>query len=58
MRLVEGKVADRILEIAKEGNFDMIVMGSHGLSGFKEFLLGSVSNQVVHKATCPVLIVK
>jgi len=57
-KLAKGNVADRILETAKEGNFDMIIMGSHGLSGFKAFLLGSVSNQVVHKAPCPVLIVK
>jgi nucleotide-binding universal stress UspA family protein len=57
-KLTRGKVADRILETAEEGNFDMIVMGSHGLSGFKEFLLGSVSNQVVQKARSPVLIVK
>jgi nucleotide-binding universal stress UspA family protein len=57
-KLAKGNVADRILETAKEGEFDMIIMGSHGLSGFKKFLLGSVSNQVVHKSPCPVLIVK
>ncbi|MBL7118433.1 universal stress protein [Candidatus Bathyarchaeota archaeon] len=56
--LAKGIVSDRILEIAKEGNFDLIVMGSHGLSGFKEFLLGSVSSRVVNNAPCPVLIVK
>lgn len=57
-KLTKGKVADSILETAKEGKFDLIVMGSHGLSGFKKFLLGSVSNQVVQRAQCPVLIVK
>ncbi len=57
-KLAKGNIADKILETAKGEGFNMIVMGSHGLSGFKEFLLGSVSNQVVQKARCPVLIVK
>lgn len=57
-KLVEGRPADKIVETAKKGNFDIIVMGSRGLGGIKEFLLGSVSDRVADKATCPVLIVK
>jgi nucleotide-binding universal stress UspA family protein len=57
-RLVEGRPSDRIIEAAKEGKFDMIVMGSRGLGGVKEFFLGSVSDRVADEASCPVLIVK
>jgi nucleotide-binding universal stress UspA family protein len=56
--LVDGRPADRIVEIAKEEKFDLIVMGSRGLGGIKEFFLGSVSDRVADQAPCPVLIVK
>ncbi len=46
-----------IITWACEKNIDLIVMGSHGLHGI-ERLLGSVSNSVLHKASCDVLIVK
>ena len=57
-KLVEGRPSDRIVETAKEGNFDIIVIGSRGLGGIKEFFLGSISDRVADEATCPVLIVK
>ena len=57
-KLVIGKPADMIVKTAKEDEFDLIVVGSRGLSGVNEFLLGSVSDRVADKATCPVLIVK
>ena len=57
-KLVEGRPADKIVETGKEGIFDLIVIGSRGLSGTKKFFLGSVSNRVADKARCPVLIVK
>lgn len=57
-KLVEGRPADRIIEVAKEGGFDLIVIGSRGLGGIKEFFLGSVSDRVADGASCPVLIVK
>jgi len=57
-KLAEGRPADKIVETAKEGNFDIIVMGSRGLGGVKEFFLGSVSDRVADEAPCPVLIVK
>ena len=57
-KLTEGQPADKIVETVKEGSFDIIVMGSRGMSGIKEFLLGSVSHRVADKASCAVLIVK
>ena len=47
-----------ILLFAEQNNMDLIVMGSHGRSGFKKLVLGSVASGVVTKAKCPVLIVK
>lgn len=57
-KLVEGRPAEKIVETAKEGGFDLIVIGSRGLGGIKEFLLGSVSDRVADEAPVPVLIVK
>lgn len=50
--------ADAICEMAREGNFDLIVIGSRGLRGVKELFLGSVSNKVAHMGCTSVLIVK
>ena len=56
--LMEGDIVTMILDCAKKGNYDLIVMGSRGLGTIKRFLLGSVSNSVVNQAEIPVLIVK
>lgn len=56
--LLEGNAADMILETAEELHPDLIVVGSHGKSGAKKFLFGSVSSKVAEHATCDVLIVK
>lgn len=53
-----GNAPEVICETAANGCFDLIVMGSRGLSELKGFLLGSVSDRVLHLAQCPVLIVK
>ena len=55
---LEGSPAEKIVETAKKEAFDLIVMGSRGLGGIKEFLLGSVSDKVADEAPCPVLIIK
>jgi len=47
-----------ILRCAREGNYDMIVIGTHGRSGLAHVLLGSVAEKVVRKAECPVLTVR
>jgi len=43
---------------AEDGKYDLIVIGSRGLTPAKAFLLGSISDKVSHHAKCPVLIVK
>lgn len=57
-QLKEGHIVEGIVDIAKKGNFDLIVMGARGLSKLKELILGSVSHGVILHAPCPVLIVK
>ncbi len=54
----EGYPADTIVEYAREGSYDMIVIGSRGLSAFGRFLMGSVSDRVVHHAPCSVTVVR
>jgi nucleotide-binding universal stress UspA family protein len=56
--LVEGHAVQEIVRTAKEGNFDLIVMGARGVSHIRGLLLGSVSDGVIHHALCPVLVVK
>ena len=56
--LRRGNPAEQIIEAAEELQPDLIVMGSHGITGVKHFLLGSVSDRVLEHASCSVLIVK
>lgn len=55
--VVEGSAIKTLLEHAHSHNCDLIIMGSRGLSGFKEFL-GSVSHYIVQNSPVPVLLVK
>ena len=54
----EGQAAEVVLQTAASSRSDLIALGSSGLSKIQSLLLGSVSNRVVHEATCPVLVVK
>lgn len=56
--LQEGNVVDMIVKTAKDGKFDLIVVGARGLSKFEELLLGSVSHGVLEKAPCPVIVTR
>ena len=49
---------DGIMEVSKEHNCDLIVMGSHGTSGLKEVFIGSNTEKVVRNSTIPVLVIK
>lgn len=55
--LMEGPVVDTIVQFLKERNPTMVVMGARGLSRGARLFLGSVSDGVVHHASCPVLVV-
>jgi nucleotide-binding universal stress UspA family protein len=57
-RLVEGYPAEQILRVAAQKNCDLILMGTHGRTALNRLLMGSVAEQVVRKAPCPVLTVK
>ena len=57
-RLIDGKPAEAILKLADEENVELIVMGTHGRTGFKRLALGSVAEEVVRKAKCPVLTIR
>lgn len=54
----EGFAFDEILLLAKEQKIDLIVMGTHGLTGLSHVLLGSVAEKIVRNAPCPVLTVR
>jgi nucleotide-binding universal stress UspA family protein len=55
-KAIEGRPAALLLKEAEHA--DMIVVGSRGRGGFASLLLGSVSQQVVHHAPCPVVVVR
>jgi len=53
-----GHPAKTIIDFAKKGNYDLIVMGRRGLNPVRRFVLGSVSDKVARHAQCSVLIVR
>jgi nucleotide-binding universal stress UspA family protein len=57
-RVQDGDPAVEILGVAREAGCDLIVMGTHGRTGLRRLLIGSVAEQVVRKASSPVLTVK
>ena len=56
--LQDGIPSDQILSLAETQAVNLIVMGTHGLGGFDRFMLGSVTEKVLRKAPCPVLVVR
>ena len=55
----QGVAADEgIIRVALENHVDLIVMGSHGRTGFQRLLMGSVTERVIGQTSCPVLVVK
>jgi nucleotide-binding universal stress UspA family protein len=57
-RVGEGDAAEEILRLAEGENCDLIVMGTHGRTGLRRLLMGSVAEQVLRKALCPVMTVR
>jgi nucleotide-binding universal stress UspA family protein len=54
----EGEPALEIVNVAREGRFDVVVIGHKGVSRVQEFFLGNVSEKVSHQAPCSVVIVR
>ncbi|WP_405152517.1 universal stress protein [Paenibacillus sp. FSL K6-0108] len=54
---LKGNPAHEILKYARDTKQQLIIIGSRGLSGIKEIMLGSVSHKVSQLSSCPVLIV-
>jgi len=57
-KMLQGDPADEICRYADYDKFDLIIIGAHGLSGVKRFMLGSVATKVSYHSMVPVLIVK
>ncbi len=57
-QIVRGEPADSIIQLTQSWSADLLIAGSHGRSGFKKILLGSVSMTLLAKAQCSVLLVK
>jgi nucleotide-binding universal stress UspA family protein len=58
VHLLSGYSSTEILRLATEDRFDLIVMGSHGLTGLAHVLFGSTADRVVRRAPCSVLTVR
>jgi nucleotide-binding universal stress UspA family protein len=57
-RLVTGDPAGEIVRVAEEEKVDLIVIGTHGRTGLRRLLMGSVAEAVVRRAKCPVFTFK
>jgi nucleotide-binding universal stress UspA family protein len=55
VEIVPGIPEDVLVDTANRGAVDLVVMGTHGLSGFQKFLLGSVTEKVLHRVKVPLL---
>ena len=57
-RAVEGDPANSIMQVAKKARVDLIVMTTHGRSGFRRAIMGSVADKVIRHSGDPVLVVR
>jgi nucleotide-binding universal stress UspA family protein len=51
-------ITKKIIDFSNSKKINLVIMGSHGQTGFNRIILGSVSNKVSQLAKCPVLIIK
>jgi nucleotide-binding universal stress UspA family protein len=58
LTVLEGLVAENILDFAETSAIDVVVMATHGRSGVGRWVFGSVAERVLRAATCPVLLVR
>lgn len=55
IEMAYGRIREEVVKVAEERDADMIVLGTHGVSGLKEFFMGSNAFRIVSDAGCPVL---
>lgn len=58
IKIAHGTPAEKVVEIANNGEFEAIILGTRGLNSLQEMVLGSVSHKVAKRAQIPVIIVK
>jgi universal stress protein A len=58
LKVVSGKPCDEIINYSEEVDADLIILGTHGLTGLQRMLIGSVAERVVRRASRPVLVVR
>jgi nucleotide-binding universal stress UspA family protein len=56
--ILAGVPAEAILSYISENQIDLLVMSTHGRTGLARLVFGSVAESIVHRATCPVLLVR
>jgi nucleotide-binding universal stress UspA family protein len=55
--LVHGETVETILKEAADLDVDMIVVGTHGRGAMHQLIMGSISEEIIHKSRCPVLVI-
>lgn len=55
--IIVGDVVEELLEYAKDKDFDLMIVGTHGTKGLEKVLMGSVAERLSKKSPCPILIV-
>jgi len=59
LKILQGSsIVKTLVNFTNSRKFDLVVMGSHGRTGFSQLVLGSVANGIVQHLKCPVMIVK
>ena len=58
VHVLDGDASTALMDFCKKNDADLLVVGSHGMTGAARFLLGSVPNRVAHHAPCSVLIAR
>jgi nucleotide-binding universal stress UspA family protein len=56
--VLEGKIADSLVDYANNNGFDLIVMATHGRSSLARWVIGSVADKILHSSTIPVLLIR
>jgi nucleotide-binding universal stress UspA family protein len=56
--VLEGKIADTLVDYASNKGFDLVVMATHGRSGLARWVVGSIADKILHYSTVPVLLIR